>query len=228
MLIDATIVAFAGGILCLDRVIIQAMISRPIVVGPIIGFILRDPYTGLIVGAFIELLWIDRFHIGVDIPPNDSVVAILITGGVIIVGSRLGYLSRELIAVSTLLFVPCAFLGQKIDTWIVRSNDVLSKRALECAKRGDMKGISRNHMLGLLKYFLSTTVFIFVSLICGIQILLMTLPLIPGPVLKAFSSVYFCIPIIGIAVALTTIKLRGAIPVFSGIFLISALFIEIV
>jgi len=211
MLIESAIVALAGGIICLDRVLLQVMISRPVVAGPLTGFILGDPYTGLIIGAFIELLWIDRSPIGVYIPPNDSAVAIIVTGCSVLVGRELGHLSRELVALSILVFIPCGILGQKIDIRIARSNDTLSQRAMEDAKRGNLSGISRKH----------------ISLICGVQILLLIFPLIPENILKAFSYIYFFLPVIGIAVALNTIKLRGIIPVFSGIFLIGALLIEV-
>jgi len=61
--------------MCLDRIFIQAMISRPIVIAPVAGIILGQPYTGLMTGAILELFWMDRAPIGIYIPPNDSVTA---------------------------------------------------------------------------------------------------------------------------------------------------------
>jgi mannose/fructose/N-acetylgalactosamine-specific phosphotransferase system component IIC len=81
-------VAILGGFICLDKVFLQAMISRPVVAGPIIGMALSDPFTGLIIGAFIELLWIDRSPMGLYIPPNDSIVAVLATAGAILAGKE--------------------------------------------------------------------------------------------------------------------------------------------
>ena len=228
MLIKSVIVALVGGIICLDRILFQAMISRPVVAAPFIGIILGDPYTGLIIGAFIELLWIDRFHIGVYVPPNDSVVAILVTAGSILAGRELGHVSRELIALSMLLFIPFGIVGQKIDIWIMKSNDVLSYKALENARAGNIRGVAHSHILALLKSLFSTVALIFISLILGIQVLQLIFPLIPENTLKALSFIYFFIPIIGVAVALNTIKLRGTIPIFSGLFLVVALFVEII
>jgi len=228
MLIKSVIVALVGGIICLDRILFQAMISRPIVAGPFIGIILGDPYTGLIVGAFIELLWIDRFPIGVYIPPNDSVVAILVTAGSILVGRELGHVSRELIALSMLLFIPFGIVGQKIDMWIMKSNDVLSCQAIENARAGNIRGVAHKHILALLKSLFSAVALIFISLILGIAALQLIFPLIPGNTLKALSFIYFFVPVIGVAVALNTIKLRGTIPIFSGIFLLVALFVKMI
>jgi mannose/fructose/N-acetylgalactosamine-specific phosphotransferase system component IIC len=228
MLIKSVIVALVGGIICLDRILFQAMISRPVVAGPFIGIILGDPYTGLMVGAFIELLWIDRFPIGVYVPPNDSVVAILVTAGSILAGRELGHVSRELMALSMLLFIPFGIVGQKIDTRIMKSNDVLSCKASENASAGNIKGVAQKHTLALLKSLFSAVALILISLILGIQVLQLIFPLIPENTLKALSLIYFFVPIIGVAVALNTIKLRGIIPIFSGIFLMVALFVEII
>ena len=227
MLLEAIIVAVVGGIICLDRVFLQVMLSRPVVAGPIIGFVLRDPYAGLISGTLIELLWIDRPPIGVYLPPNDSIVAVLAAAGSILAGKELGHLSRELIALSILFFIPFGILGQKMDIWIMKSNDRLSRKAVEDAKEGDIKGISRKHVWGLLKTFFSTAAFIFVFLIFGVMILVYIFPLIPQKGLTALTYTYFLLPLLGVAVALNTINLRGTIPVFCGIFLIATFFLNL-
>ena len=72
MVFKAIVIAVLGGFICLDRIVLQGMVSRPVVTGPIIGFILGDAYTGLIVGALMELFWIDRSPIGAYVPPNDT------------------------------------------------------------------------------------------------------------------------------------------------------------
>ena len=226
MFFKAIIVAVVGGIICLDRVFIQAMLSRPVVAGPIIGFVLRDPYTGLISGALIELLWINKLPVGVYVPPNDSIAAVLIAAGSILAGKELGHLSPELITFSILLFIPFAILGQKIDIWIMKSNDKLSQKAVEDARVGNIKGISRKHVWGLFKTLFCTVPFIFVVLVFGVMILVYVFPLIPPKGLRALTYTYFFLPLLGVAVALNTVKLRGTLPVFCGVFLIVAFAFE--
>lgn len=226
MLFQAITVAVVGGIICLDRVLLQVMLSRPVVAGPIIGFVLGDPYTGLISGALVELLWIDRLPVGVYVPPNDSIVAVLIAAGSILTGKELGHLPRELIALSILLFIPFGILGQKMDVSIMKSNDKLARKAVEDAKTGDIKGISRKHVFGLFKTFLCTAVFIFVFLTFGVMILKYIFPLIPQKGLTALTYTYLFLPLLGVAVALNTINLRGTIPVFCGVFLIVTFVLE--
>lgn len=226
MLLDAIIVTVVGGIICLDRVLLQVMLSRPVVAGPIIGLVLGDPYTGLISGALIELLWIDRLRVGVYVPPNESIVAILAVAGAIVTGKELGHLPRELIAFSILFFIPFGILGQKMDVSIMRTNDIISRKAVEDAKSGNIKGISRKHIFGLFKTLFFTAVFIFFFLILGVTILKYVFPLIPERGLTALSYTYLFLPLLGVAVALNTINLRGTIPVFCGAFLIVTVVVE--
>ena len=226
MLIKSVWVALAGGIVCLDRVCLQAMISRPIVAGPITGTILGDPFTGLVIGASIELLWLDRLPIGIYVPPNDTVVAILAVGCTVIVGNELGHVSHELVAMTVLLFVPLGVVGQKIDVRIVRSNNVLSAEALESAATGDYTQISRIHLRGLFKIFWTSSGLILAALLLGSSLLVWIYPFIPGKILKAFFYTYYFLPVLGIAVALNTVKIRGTLPIFSGIFLIVFLIAE--
>ncbi|MDO9516016.1 MAG: PTS sugar transporter subunit IIC [Syntrophales bacterium] len=223
MWLNSLEVALLGGVICLDRVFLQAMISRPIVAGSIIGVVLSEPFTGLIIGAFIELLWIDRLPMGLYIPPNDTVAAVLATAGTILVGRELGSFSRELIALAILLFLPSAILARQVDVWIIKTNDRLSQKAAEYARLGDIKGLAREHRYGLVKVFAGAFLIIFVCLVPGVVFLKWTFPILPERVLKALLYTYFFIPILGIAVALNTIKLRGAVPLFAGIFLLATL-----
>jgi PTS system mannose-specific IIC component len=219
-------VALVGGAICLDRVFLQIMISRPIVAGPIIGLLLSEPITGLIVGAFIELLWIDRLPMGRYVTPNDSVATILATAGAILTGKELGSLPRELVALAILLFLPCALLARHVDTWIAKSNERLSRRAADYARGGDIRGLAREHKYGLVKTFFGSVLVILLCLVPGVMILAWIFPLLPEKVLRGFSYIYSIIPIVGVAVALSAIKLRGAVPLFAGIFLIVAIFMK--
>ncbi|MBW2636634.1 MAG: PTS sugar transporter subunit IIC, partial [Deltaproteobacteria bacterium] len=213
-------VALLGGALCLDRILLQVMVSRPIVICPVLGIVLGEAYTGLIIGAFTELLFINRFVIGTRIPPNDSLVSVLIAAGSILAGRELGHLSRELITLAILLFLPLAILGQKLDVRIVKLNEILSKRAIKDAESGNIQGMSRNHLFGIRRTYSIYVVFIFIFLLAGTFLLVSIFPLLPDSLIKALTYAYFFVPLLGVSVALSTIEMRGTIPVFSGLFLV--------
>ncbi len=220
MWISSVEVALLGGILCLDRIVLQIMISRPVVAGPVIGALLGDPATGLVTGAFMELLWIDQLPIGKYVPPNDTVAAGLIAAGAILAGRELGAVTPPLVALAVLLFAPVAFIAKRVDMLVIKSNDRLSRDVVEDAGRGDTRAIARKQWRGMAKTFSGSAVLIFIFLVTGTSLLTWLYPLLPERVLRTLYLTYGFIPVLGVAVALNTIKLRGALPLFAGLFLI--------
>lgn len=202
------------------------MISRPIVIAPVIGLILNNPYAGLIIGAMIEMFWIDRVPIGIYIPPNDSLVAVLATSVAILAGGKLGSVSPELIAFSVLLFIPFGILAKQIDILIIKSNDILSDQALEDAKNSDIRAIERKTYLGLIKVLFFYIIYLLVLQAIFIPAVIWVYPKLAPAIIKMLTMIYYFLPLLGIAVALNTIKLRGAIPVFCALFLILAVALE--
>jgi len=115
MLIETAVAAGLGALICLDRVAVQVMVSRPVVAGPLVGLVLGDALTGLLAGALLELLWIDRIPIGPYAPPHDTFVAVLATAGAILAAPSGARPPRELIVLAVLLFAPAAWLGQRME-----------------------------------------------------------------------------------------------------------------
>jgi len=223
MIADVVIAAVAGGIFCVDRVSILFMISRPVVAAPAIGFLLGDAYTGLIAGAFIELLWIDRLPIGMYQPPNDTVTAVLIAASSIEAGRILGALPNALIVLSVILFVPFGLLSQKMERLLVTANGKLVERFIEDLKTGNFASVSRIHYYPLFRTWVYSTGFILASLVPGIALLAYFYPLLPRWFIHGLDILYPMIPLVGTAVALHSIHVRGALPVFSGAFLLGSI-----
>jgi len=219
MIMNVLIVSIAGGLLCLDRVFIQTLISRPIVAAPVTGAILGDPYTGLIAGAFIELFWIDRLPIGAYVPPNDTVAAILIAACAIESGRILGHLPQGLIALAVLIFVPFAYLAQQMDRWIIRGNEKPANDALKNVLSGAPPAIARKHLFAALKIWLLSAGLFLIAIPIGIGVMTWGYPRLTPRIIRGLDLVYGLLPLIGTAVALNTIHVRGALPIFCAVFL---------
>ncbi len=219
MILKLVAVSIAGGILCLDRIVLQAMISRPIVAAPLIGFIMGDPYTGLIAGAFIELFWIDRPPIGAYIPPNDTVAAILITASSIESARLLGSLSQGLIALVALIVVPIGILAQRMELWISKGNEKLVEKALNDAARGDVRSIAGRHISAILKTYLLSAAFILVAMSVVITATTWIYPRLTPLIIRGLTLLYGFFPLLGAAVALNTVNIRGVVPLFCATFL---------
>jgi PTS system mannose-specific IIC component len=220
MLIKALIVSAMGGLFCLDRVFMQAMLSRPIVCGTALGFLLQDPYTGLYIGAAIELLWLDRLPVGTYVPPNETIVAVATASVAITAGQELGKISHELIAFSILLLLPSGMLTQRLDAWIIRSNDNLAKGAQQDGREANLSGIAGKHLYAMGRYCVVCAGAILCLFFIGTALTGAIYPHLPAFVLKALAMCYYAFPLVGIAVAMNTINHRGLIPILSGSFLV--------
>ncbi|MHB8137608.1 MAG: PTS sugar transporter subunit IIC [Smithellaceae bacterium] len=226
MVLKILFISLVSGVLCLDRIFIQTMISRPIIIAPVIGIFLGNPYAGLIIGAILELFWIDRIPVGIYIPPNDSIAAALAASMAIIAGQSLGTVTKELMALSILIAIPFGMVAKKIDVKIVESNNLLSDQALEAAKKLDIRAIERKTYLGLAKVSVFYVVLLFTLQLVLIPVLIRVYPRLPAEINTVLSLTYWFLPLLGIAVAINTVKLRGAIPVFCAIFLIVSVALE--
>lgn len=220
MLTKIILISFCGGLFCLDRIFIQAMISRPVVVAPFIGLLCNNLYAGLIIGVLVEIFWIDRIPVGTYIPPNDSIVAVLATSIAVLAGQSSGGTSPQLIALAILLTLPLGVIAKKMDTYIITSNDVLSDLALEDAKAGNFKAIERKVYAGLFKAFLITVCYLFAAQCLLVPAVIWLYPKLNAQILNTLFLLYYFLPLLGIAVAINTIKLRGAVPVFCAILII--------
>lgn len=227
MFTEIIIISLCGSLLCLDRVFIQAMVSRPVVIAPVIGLLSNHLYAGLMIGALIELIWIDRLPIGTYIPPNDSIAAVVATAVTAIAGSTLGKVSPELIALSVLLAIPCGILAKQIDVMIVKSNNIMSDKALADAQEEDVRAIERKNYLGLIRVFLFYTVFLLAVQAILVPSVIWVYPKFNEILLRALSFTYYFLPLLGIAVAINMLKLRNTIPIVCAVFLVVAMLLEL-
>jgi len=75
--LDYLRIALLAGIIHLDTMaVLQAMVSRPIVTGPIIGTAIGQPESGLLIGCIMELVYISSVTIGVKIPSDATAATV--------------------------------------------------------------------------------------------------------------------------------------------------------
>jgi len=202
------------------------MVSRPVVAGTLTGVVLGHPYTGLIAGALVELLWIDRSPFGTVIPPNDSFVSIILAASTILSGKVLGSVSRELMVLALLLLMPLGILARQVEILWMGANEKMVREALDNAQAGRDEEISRKQIYGLIKTFLLTFCFLFGFIFLATEVLLTVYPAVPPKWHSPLAAIYSFLPLLGMAVALSTVRMRGMIPVFCGVFLILTLLFD--
>ncbi len=226
MATEYLIITLIGGLLCLDKTAPQLLISRPVVAAPILGALLGDFITGLIIGSFLELVWIDRVPIGGYIPPDDTLAAVVITAVVITVSGRLGFISPEIISLSFIIFLPLALAGQKVQCLIVKSNNRLTELALIVAEKPDIKMLEWLHIRGLVKAFVVPALIILVSTALGVEVMCLLYRNLPDWSFEPLRLSYYLLPLIGIASGLNMVKLKREVPIFAAFSLAAIILLE--
>ena len=134
-------------IIAIDQFDLLESLYQPIVSGAVIGAILGDLPTGLIVGGTYQLMTIGNMPVGGAQPPNAVIGGVMAT--VFAIASRLEP------AAAVGLAVPFALIGQYMITLLFTAMSPMMSMADKMAEKGDTKGIVRlNYMamaiLGLL------------------------------------------------------------------------------
>ncbi len=116
--------AVVGGLAAVERkAFLQAQIARPIVLAPLLGWILGDPLGGLIVGAPLELLWIGAANLGAALPNHETAAAAAIAASAVSAGRFGDGVDGALASLAFVLFAPLAILSRRIERHGERANE---------------------------------------------------------------------------------------------------------
>ncbi len=172
----------------------QNMADQPIVIGPLIGFLLGDLHTGLVLGASLQALFIGAVNVGGAVSLNPSfgttlaiAFAILSGGGskvALAIAVPLGLLGGLLEVGTNIL---CAFFG---DAW--------DKAA---AEGNGKKIISLHYGVWFLKYFIFAVV-IFAAVIAGKEPVTLFVNSLPDAIQNGLAVCGGLLPAVGFAMLL--------------------------
>lgn len=135
MLVQAILVGIWAGIAGIDMFNGLTHIHRPIVTGAVIGLILGDLQTGLIVGGTLELVWAGMVPLAGAQPPN------VVIGGV--VGSAFAILTGVQPTVAVGIAVPFAVAVQGLITLLFTIFSPVAHTMDKKAEQGDVKALDR-------------------------------------------------------------------------------------
>ncbi len=128
-------------IIAIDQFDFLESLYQPIVTGAVLGLILGDLKTGLLVGGTYQLMTIGNMPVGGAQPPN------AVIGGVMAVVFAIGSGLDTSAAVG--LAVPFALIGQYMVTLVFTVMSPMMSVADKMAEKGDHKGIVRLNWLAM-------------------------------------------------------------------------------
>lgn len=200
------IASLLGGIFVSDATAIgQFMISRPIFCGPILGLILGDIESGLYIGMIMELLWIAVVPLGNAVPPDSTVVTVLVTYISIVTGGDSG---KGYIIFLLLCLVPAGILFKKIDIIHRNLNSKFSKDLEKNIEKGDISCIDRITFLSASLFILKAVIFIFLFILIGQEVLPFIYSKLGENIKVAMEEAFYVVPAIGFGTAITIFSFK--------------------
>ena len=194
MILSVIISVMVGALIWLDRVyVFQFMINRPIVLCSILGLIMGNINIGLLLGASLELLWLNAPPVGAYLPNDDSFCAIVATPVAVLAAFSLNDTSA--VGLALVLSLPFSLVGRSVDMHIRTANQELLpanadsiEHKIQYAMR---KSFLRSYVYALISIGLST------ALLCGVVFL--TKDILPNYLITTLSYMPFVSIIIGLA-----------------------------
>ncbi|SEI53737.1 PTS system, mannose-specific IID component [Dyadobacter sp. SG02] len=182
------------------------LLSRPLVLGPLVGLVLGDFEQGIVIGATLELIFMGNIKVGAAIPPD------VITGGVL--GTAFAIMSGKGPAVALALAVPISILAEMVVSGLFVFRPVWNKRFDRYAEDGDYRSVERLHILsGLLKPLLMGVVTL-LALLLGSDAVRSFVDTIPPWVHSGLQVAGNMLPALGFALLMNLMFNKEGAPYF--------------
>ena len=206
-------------IVAIDQFDFLESLYQPIVSGAVIGAILGDLPTGLIVGGTYQLMTIGNMPVGGAQPPNAVIGGVMAT--VFAISSHLDTTAAVGLA------VPFALIGQYMVTFLFTLMSPMMSKADQLAAKGDTKGIVRLNYIAMALLGAAGGMMRFVGFATLLRIMLsnefwgiyfagFALATIIGYIPELSGSALLLIAFVGIAIALYDYQTRVAIKQAAG------------
>jgi PTS system mannose-specific IID component len=190
------------------------LLSRPLVLGPLVGLALGDLQQGIIIGATLELIFMGNIKVGAAIPPD------VITGGVL--GTAFAIISGRGPAVALALAVPISILAEMVLSGLFIFRSGFNKKFGEYAEAGDYHKLQTLHILsGLLKPLLMGGI-TFLALLLGADVMKSFLDGIPAWVNSGLQVAGNMLPALGFALLMNVMFNKKVAPYFFVGFILSS------
>ncbi len=197
--------ALVGGLIGLDRTALgQFMVSQPVVAGPLTGWVLGEPLTGLVIGGMLELVWVLDMPIGTFVPADSTIAAVAATA-IAVIGSP-GPLRLPVVGFSLLLTTTMAPVTMFVDHLMRQRNAKLPEFAAAAA--GVTEGrVAIAHLAGLIAFFLKSFVLCLVLVPAGL-LALSWLVKLPDVAHRAMTLFVTLLPLLGVAAVARKLSIR--------------------
>ncbi|MGL5614713.1 MAG: PTS N-acetylgalactosamine transporter subunit IIC [Sarcina sp.] len=214
--LQALLIGIWAGIAGIDLFNGLTHIHRPIVTGTVVGLILGDVQTGLIVGGTLELVWAGMVPLAGAQPPN------VVIGGII--GTSIAILGKLDAQAAVGIAVPFAVAAQAGITLFFTVFSPVMHKADKYAEEANDKGIDKINYLGLGILFVSYFICAFLPIFFGADKARMIVEMLPAWLIGGLSIAGGVMPAIGFAMLLKIMLKKEYIAFLIGGFVLVTYF----
>lgn len=216
MFIKALLVGIVGIFCMLDsRLLGRLNFERPLIASTLVGLVLGDLHTGLIVGAQLELVSMGLVNVGAASPPD------MVLGS--IVASAFSVLTGATPEQALTIAIPIAVLGQFLGILLRTVIVGLNHRVDSLIDQGEFKKAANTHIIwGTILYSLSYFIPIFLAIYLGTDVVKNFVEMIPEWLTNGLGLAAAIMPAYGFALLLSMMMTKkNAVYMVSG-FLVAA------
>lgn len=214
MLMESILIAIWAGIIGIDLYVGLTHIHRPVVTGLVVGLILGDVTTGLIIGGTLELIWMGMVPLAGAQPPN------VVIGGTI--GTAFGIILGQDAQAAVGLAIPFAVAVQGLITLLFTSFAPLMHKADKFALDANYRGIERINYLGVTILFIFNALIAFLPIYFGAAQATVFVESVPEWIINGLSIAGGIMPAVGFALLLRIMMKTEYIMVFIVGFVLAA------
>lgn len=190
------------------------LLSRPLVLGPLVGLVLGDLVQGVIIGGTLELIFMGNIKVGAAIPPD------VVTGGVL--GTAFAIISGKGPAIALAIAVPVSILAEMMISGLFVFRAVLNKKFNQYAEEGDYRKMQRLHIVSGLLRPLLMGIIILLALQLGAGAMKSFLDMIPAWVQSGLQVAGNMLPALGFALLMNLMFNKQVAPYFFLGFMLAA------
>ena len=155
---------FLLGLVSLDATAVgQFMVSRPIVVGPLVGALMGDTGLGLALGALCELIWMADLPVGAHLPIDLTLLAGVATAMAVEL-THMNVGADAAITYSICVVIPLAALASEAENLMRKFNIRLVRGAQQNVESGRLDRFEWINAIVLLALFLKACLTAFLAL----------------------------------------------------------------
>ena len=205
------VVAFIAGV---ASVVDERQFHRPLVACTLMGFVLGDPGTGIIVGGTLELIALGWMNVGAAMAPDAALASTI--AAVVVIHGHLD------VAQGIAVAVPIAATGQVLTIFVRTITVFFQHQADRFAQTANFRGIELMHMSGMALQGLRVAIPTAVVSLINADTIKSWLDSIPGEITTGLRIAGGMITVVGFAMVINMMRSKALMPFFFLGFVVAA------